>query len=289
MATIAERSEVLAKDLNKARMQATPYKTGPMGSRLLAFRVPDNGKSVRVWAGGADVGVMDRDTQHRQALVFADEASRDVGRTYTLDMYQGNRGDDGKYSRRIIERTARAQFPIWVPGRPKFRLDSWEVTGEHAGHWGNLGYDRVRVHGTMTVGATESTMLVGLDETAHFVCALPSRVDTVQDAHELLRPAGVPKGSLRQGEWFLVPATKAEVEEIIENLGPSTRIGRSMERESSHRALVVKTANGDRFTIGEVSDDRTGRHKSLHLDRWHKIIRNTEIVVRNVVQRRYWD
>jgi hypothetical protein len=150
----------------------------------------------------------------------------------------------------------------------------------------------------MFSSATEMTLLLGIDESSHFICALPERVTTVDEAHDALRPGEVPEGSLRQGEWFFVPATSDEVDQVYRYIADSSvnrsnnNVSRrwwgggprltqySMEAGSSHHGLVVTVPKVGKFTIGIVKDRRTGHHNELVLPTWHKVVRNTEIVFR---------
>lgn len=153
-----------------------------------------------------------------------------------------------------------------------------------------------------TVPATTQYFLVGRDELAQFVCALPKEAKTVEEAHKILRPKGVPEGSLRQGEFFFVPVTAKHKKTLQALEKENPKIGKCswepnrLEPNSSHRAerrLVLvsgKVENLNNFQIsrlgsqeyktlvkGKITDNKTGHHSPLVLDDWHYAIRNTEL------------
>jgi hypothetical protein len=283
MTTTLERSTAVAKELRKGKMQTEPYKRGPLGAAVMALRVttlPSVGgaQGIRLWTGMADFNITDINPKHRQAVVALDEAKRKVTRQYNIGSWR-------ELSDRDLTASARRNFPVTMPGSPRFHVQEHSVEVENTRSGKRWHY---RVTASMTSPATEMTVLMGLDETSHFISALPERVGTVPEAHEVLRPNDVPEGSLRQGEWFFIPATEKEIAQVVASLSSETRIGKNMERSSSHRGLVVPVPGLGRFTIGTVQDSRSGRHAPLLLKDWHRIVRNTEIVI-SEPRSRYWD
>jgi len=142
---------------------------------------------------------------------------------------------------------------------------------------------------------TTTAFLVGIDESSHFISQLPELATSVEEAHEILKPEGLGDNYLRQGEWFFVPVTDPlVVEDLDDRLRRSLDRRRSaafgeMERDSSHQGIAVP-AYGGRYAIGPIIDTRKGHHKLLMLDGWHKVMRNTEVVVKQAAAPRWrWD
>jgi hypothetical protein len=133
--------------------------------------------------------------------------------------------------------------------------------------------------------------LCGHDEFHWFVAALPDRPNatTVAEAMEALKPEPVLREQrqkrvkrrrrskrhtaayVRQGEWFFVPCSEIDV--------PNGQIEESglIRRGSGkpHRVEFLCRVNGELFARGAVSHPD---HATIHLDRWHRVLRNTEVV-----------
>jgi hypothetical protein len=118
--------------------------------------------------------------------------------------------------------------------------------------------------------------LVGMDETSNFVCRLPVLVESVDRAHEILRPMGVMPHTIRQGEWFFVPAVKcacgAELGVGNHKGGQRTRLG-----GTTHVAALAVNHMDRMYAMGRIEDDRSGRHAPVDLgEKWHEAFHNTE-------------
>lgn len=134
-----------------------------------------------------------------------------------------------------------------------------------------------------------SDFLVGMDETANFVCRLPKRVETVEEAHEVLRPEGLLPHAKRQGEWFFTPVREYDKAENCACGKPLTECGKNLSVVSmalSSRSGVTThlvrqfSHRGVTFAKGLVEDNRKGRHAPVDLgDTWHRVDRNTEQVI----------
>ena len=128
--------------------------------------------------------------------------------------------------------------------------------------------------------------LCGMDESHLFIAQLPRVANTVDDAHDALRPefpSEYRRGIVRrQGEWFFLPVTLAERCEI-NTLAPRSigrRIGiaeaaRVLRRGRQHVATEVCLLEpGARiYARGEV---RHPEHASLALRGWHRVLPNLE-------------
>lgn len=126
--------------------------------------------------------------------------------------------------------------------------------------------------------------LVGMDETANFVCRLPQQVDSVEEAHEVLRPKGLLPHAKRQGEWFFTPVKEYDKDEKCECGKPLAehegRLSmdnlRSRSGDTTHRVRQF-THMGVTYAKGLVEDERNGRHAPVDLgNEWHRVDRNTE-------------
>ena len=90
---------------------------------------------------------------------------------------------------------------------------------------------------TIRVPEGKRRFLVGMDECHLFIAQMDDKAGatSIKQAHEALRPSEVPSGRQfkkqkvkRTGEWFLLPATAAEIVEIneeIKNLGSRKKVG----------------------------------------------------------------
>lgn len=135
---------------------------------------------------------------------------------------------------------------------------------------------------------TASTMrryLCGMDERHLFIAEFAGGT-TVRDAHRLLKPAAVrdadrsaPGRTLRQGEWFFVAPSSAELR-LLE-----LRVSESPYLVHRHRSLggngrphladeVVQLDRSRVYARGAV---RHPDHKTLRLPGWRRVHRNAEV------------
>jgi len=127
-----------------------------------------------------------------------------------------------------------------------------------------------------TTGGGGRHLLVGCDERQLFMCELPKPCTSVKQAHEALRPANVPKKTIRQGEWFFVPATASEVEGIDRALvRRNTAINQYIPRAGKPHVVEEIALAGGVFARGAV---RHPDHKTIHLRGWYRIVKNLEVV-----------
>lgn len=196
---VAERA---AKDLRKLGL--TVEMTKPLANEEMVMNVSPDGGKLRIWPGSVTFKVIG-DKSHKQAILYADEAAHEIVRKieiidYTMRVESALKAD--------FESGAR--FPMNVPEGTTF-----EVIGDVDISPRSMSTGRaVKATVKAKVPATSQTFLVGRDEHSHFICILPQRVKTVERAHAVLRPKGIPKDAPRQGEWFFRPATKEEVKAI---------------------------------------------------------------------------
>lgn len=130
--------------------------------------------------------------------------------------------------------------------------------------------------------------LMGMDENHLFIAELPNNlgpINKIKDAHKILKPNSVLEKEKknnrikRQGEWFFIPTTLKEIELIEENsiliekkipLGNNTLIWRS---RNSHVADQLINIRENQFVSGKITHVE---HKTLKLQGWFKVMKNTE-------------
>jgi hypothetical protein len=136
--------------------------------------------------------------------------------------------------------------------------------------------------------------LCGMDESHLFIAQLPHAAPTIKDAHRALAPAIPPQYGAqradrvrRQGEWFLLPITPLETNEL-DAVAPS---------EVRVRVGVAQAANLRRAGRPHVADEviviadstvelgvriyargaiRHPDHRTVELRAWHRVIPNRE-------------
>lgn len=126
--------------------------------------------------------------------------------------------------------------------------------------------------------------LVGLDERSYFVAELPrTNVTTVSQAREALKSDEVRKveerkspktRAIRQGEWFFVPATREECDDIERSLTLhlSGGIRRKISLGGGGKPHVAdESFHG--FARGAI---RHPDHRTVYLPGWHRVHRNAE-------------
>jgi hypothetical protein len=149
-----------------------------------------------------------------------------------------------------------------------------------------------------TAGGEKMHYLCGVDERQLFIARLPKAVSTVRDAHAclkrtdlLLAEGRAPGKTIRQGEWFFVPATHEEVQEIEFGLKkkrmftvrneriPGRNGGKPHVAEQMVKTIGLPLRHGfavrdkEVFVKGRISHSD---HESLNLRTWHKVILNNE-------------
>ena len=151
----------------------------------------------------------------------------------------------------------------------------------------------------------ERRFLCGADESRLFIAQV-RHGGTVPEAHAALKPEEVVDAEerllgvvRRQGEWFFLPASSTDVEQIRAHIATHPR---ALEREASlgrggtpHLAdEVVRVDRRERrggrevrlpevYAVGWV---RHPDHAALHLERWHRVVHNAEVEQPSLEERR---
>lgn len=160
-----------------------------------------------------------------------------------------------------------------------------------------LDADRKRKHLLLDVNhrgyGMNQKYLCGHDEFHWFVAALPDKrgITTLPEAMEALKPELVKSEQrqkrvkrkrrrgrrttayVRQGEWFFIPRPKLDVDEDrVEHNGALVR----GEGKPHHVQWLCHTTDGKAtYVRGRVAHPD---HTTLHLETWHQVLRNMEIV-----------
>lgn len=286
---VLERSEAVVSELRKGNVVAAAYRRSPADTTVAIVSLHND--VVKVWAGLAEIEVRP-DKKFKQAVLNIHEGGRSIERDYNVGAfydYVNGYGDKPTQSH-VLDR-AKSYFPIFVPNG-QFK---GEILDDNHHFKNDMGYQRngYRVRGVMTAEASDLSLLVGMDETAQFISALPeTKVHSVEQAHDLLR-GKVSRRAKRQGEWFFTPATQIQQKAIDAYLRTRDHVFRAaqLELHSNHHASCLIAVDRVRYAIGVVSDTRGTRHAPLVLSTWHKVERNKEIEVpASMSQRRqYWD
>lgn len=284
----------------KARPLARPPRDNPF---LLSIDRKIEGGEIVVNEGNAKVDCY-VDPKLRQAVLHIEEKARKITRKVTRTY--GSK----KPAAHIVQAEMEASFPVLINGKVKYKCGKVEWTPIQERSLRNRRMLTIGWKATADVTAqvlvdTKLDLLMGKDETAHFIAALPESAKSVKQAHRLLKPEGkrLKVETLRQGEWFFIPVSdsleKKLNEYVKENPG---RVGvRRLENGSSHVAkqavlygpgakkLSSRTIrrrtnyNSGEFAwyvCGYVIDGRVGHHEPLFLTRWHRVERNNEVTFR---------
>jgi len=149
----------------------------------------------------------------------------------------------------------------------------------------------------------ERRFLVGFDRRHLFAAQLPSG-DTVEEAHEALKPAEVraaeirwPGRTVRQGEWFFVPVTAREETEVRGGWSPRTWRHRLPSVGEPHWAESLASIEDARHPETGASQFRLyvrgtvhhRDHETVCFNRWRRVHLNAAVRRRAALARGfYW-
>lgn len=301
----SELSETLAKNVKKeSGAPANGYKDNPWKGMNFVVNTYKN-KELKLWrTGKAEVVDLKGNRRHNQVILDIHEPASEFVEKIHSPIYAWTTSRKGsKVGTEVTNENILNQSTIFIPGAKR------EV---YTGVWSQEWTDGRKANGskyrevegaTVTHKAPERNLhlLCGIDEVAPFICALPEKADSVEHAHEILRPKNVPEGSLRQGEFFFLPV---EDDKLINTLNSrltkknsygvllvSQKTARPLEVGSTHTGLITDTIDKKLYVAGMVFDTRSTRHAPLMLPNWHEVVRNTEIVLpKNINRSRVrWD
>ena len=124
--------------------------------------------------------------------------------------------------------------------------------------------------------------LLGMDEAHLFITELPREgaINKVKEAHKILKPEYVIKSEKdrkrikRQGEWFFIPVTPEE-QKIINDHENFIEKKESIDGGANpHIAELLLSVQEEIFVKGKI---KHVEHRTLKLNGWFRVLRNTEI------------
>lgn len=305
------KTKELVKELKPTLPEITCYSRPPLHKNVMMMSV-ENGRCLKIWAGTAKITAYP-DKDNHQAVLNVSEEGRTISEIIQIAGWQSDRSatdltsisvPGAKLSKHTLlnldpsnwDHLQRAAGLIQAYRctdhelQKAFEFDGWSPPrGLYHQH------DKI-VEILHTTEATETSFLVGIDESSYFVSELPQQVTSVEEAHEVLRPEIAHKeGTVRQGEWFFVPVEDdLLIPKLEKMLSPAIRRNRAwriLELNSTHHVPCLVSLEEKRYTTGPVVDTRRGggRHHPLILPGWHEVVRNNEIVRPGVKQIRRYD
>ena len=212
------------------------------------------------WMGSDDndVAVQSVDPSERQLVLFVREARRAFTETVPRHLAEipGEKIGSGRWRMLLADRFLVSAQQIELRGTEVFVRRSTSTRGRH--------------------------LLVGCDERQLFMCELPRPVTTVKQAHEVLRPAAVPKGTIRQGEWFFLAPKKVDLAKLEASLSGTLAVVRRKTSINSliprmgkpHVADEIVVVDGKVYARGAI---RHPDHNTIWLRFWHQVHRNLEV------------
>jgi len=190
-----------------------------------------------------------------------------------------------------------------LPGSTKYKVgEELEVSSDIRNYYGGVvrGWNEntprvVRFYRVVaSVPDVQHSFLMGFDDLEDqkkhpFVSMLPIRASSVAEAHEILKPKGLPEGTVRVAEFFFAPVSEKkskELDAIVTTYG-TRRINYSkylskevcLDDSENHFADNVITIAKDKnigYVIGWVFDN-VNRHAPVFFADWHEVHRNLEV------------
>ena len=293
-----KREEVIST-LEKAGLNISPYRRGPSGSHAFSIAKNQSGDGLKVWVPkDADIDVYP-DKRKRQAVVSVFEGARQIknsvrdyiSKKQFWDLVGGNKcwaqwEDLSDEAKEFFEDKMRGVPTNTHVPNSRFVPNEVELIDD-----GLYGSTKFIVRGVSHARRSRHNFLIGGDEDKHFVSVLRKRVYSVDEAHAELRPKGISKNAVRQGEWFFDPVTKKKERELKKLAKTKLFKYGALEGEgswpyynrSSHRAMRLRDGK-DTYVYGPVVDVRKGYHAPLLLDGFYRVVRNREVKVNPTVR-----
>lgn len=287
----------------KAKEYANPSSIGVKGTFVIGTSSAGRGILIRnTPAATIEVAT---DSNKKQAVLNVVEKPLDTIRKVKITLSKQESSLTDLVHQHFVRAKLRNNFPTYIPGA-RMTVTNIKVDKK-------LQDGKTIVSGDVRakVGRTrEVSFLIGMDETSHFISVLPEKVETVEKAHESLKPKNLPniEGIKRQGEFFFIPTTNEVVEEFMKQTKKEVRRSVPLEKDSNHiaqYAIPVDIRNNTRgmhfslsqnqmyqkgvhFVKGLIYDKRGYRHAPTDLgEQWHTVMRNEEKRPPRQVARRY--
>lgn len=281
----------LQEVFEKAGIPSQPYKKGPLGSGTFFLSLNPKRDNVRYWMPKENTNIENIrfSNKHRQVTFSVVEPRRVIEREVEMSNWRG-------YGSNFQDYELRNNFGINLPATAKYSVVSSkkkDVKRDINPYDYGDRYDLYDVKIKAVVPKSTQHFLLGFDEQNLFVALLPKAAKSVEDAHKILRPDGATPSTPRQGEYFFLPADIDE--EILDrkyenrvkkgvghnwfsnDIATLTRISDGRDG-MNHRASQVVHDKNKTYAKGHIFDT-TGRHESLSLPKWKRVVRNNELVV----------
>jgi len=166
-----------------------------------------------------------------------------------------------------------------------------------------------RWYSKQTTTGTTRFFLLGRDERQLFMCQIKRNATSIKDAHDSLKSPTVTLAegkqlgkTIRQGEWFFVNATAAELDNIayllkanLVSIQKKIRVGGTTGKPHVADELIrlkgTKLEHGfavrseDTYVRGSIHHSD---HKTVKFSTWRKVIRNNEEVSAGAVAGGTW-
>lgn len=203
-----------------------------------------------------------------EVTVRGDRFEIDVGNTDRSEVFQIRLPGDGSVTAKVLDSDWRRRHLVLDVSHRQFGLNQKYLCGHDEFHW--------------------------------FVAALPekSKAVSVSEAMEDLKPQAVlaeqrrkrvkrhRRGNrrttayVRQGEWFFLPCPEFDADRhVVTHNGFLVR----GQGKPHHVEMLCRAQDGDTYVRGKVWHPD---HRTIYLDGWHNVLRNTEIVPKDRVAER---
>ena len=284
-------NQIIKSCFQEAEVPVSFYKRGPFGKDSLSINITKG--EVKIWAGNSDLDIIP-DPVHKQLVINVKEGNREIKATYSkyireidYDNLDGDTDDEKcvSYINSLTTDSILSRINVNLNTRVRPKVISSTLKND------NYGIGLI-IKLLYKIRGSKFTFLVGYDEPTSqspFVSRLKGRevIKSVKEAHKKLRPKDISKRALRQGEWFFDPVSKDLNKELYENMTHRKHLnhfyGSGVWRWNlgSHRAGKVINHNKNMYAIGKIEDVRKGRHEPITLTKWHRVVRNNELVGTN--------
>lgn len=325
-AAILELSKDVINKLRKIGFQAVAYERGPIGPLVFTMGLDNNAEVYRFWVGNSSVEIIDAiSTPKPQAVIRVREDAHKIVQKFRRKDFVGEyylKQGESSVPQPSADTVINTVFPtgtVLKMQKLQFKRLEKPTPGGSNVEWTG------EVH--ISVPKFDNHYLIGYDENKCFIAQLPKSANTVAEAIKVLTPAGLVKGHVRQGEWFFNPCSKAEiatVDKFVQKMKqpakkPAWEVynargtwwhanGKTrtradytsgtiaygqLEAQSSHRAQYQVIIDDTQYVKGDIIDSRQGRHGTITLENWHRVIRNNEVAQTQTAQgvrpARRWD
>ena len=264
----------------------------PDGSFVIGLT--DDRKRLRVLSDGKAVLHVKGSKKHKQVVIKATENERTVTEKITFQRWFENERSIKPATKNPLawaRRNGLANGRDWRDISRMALPEGTTTTGVITDATLYVsGWDRntdpsgvtLTVELTHVVPASIQNFLVGQDEKHLFISMLPRECSSVEDAHKALRPPGLKRTALRQGEFFFEPTQRSfknfhfgafDLKESVRNR-EHWWIDQYDINSSTHLVAAMAEADGSLFVRGPVTNER---HAPLWLDSWYKVVPNLEL------------